>query len=161
VNICQLAREVFDRSASLAQQRGIDFTFEAPGEIMGEWDSTRLEQVFSNLLSNAIKYGEGAPVSMKVSLKDKETVTVIVADQGPGISESMQSRIFERFERAGHDHNISGLGLGLYITRQIVRAHGGEIKVRSAPGKGSDFIITLPRFGEDSGSEMIPHSDSG
>jgi signal transduction histidine kinase len=84
---------------------------------------------------------------MRVAPVDESSVSVSVRDEGPGIPARMQERIFERFERAGHDDKITGLGLGLYITRQIARAHGGDIEVRSAPGKGCEFILTLPRFG--------------
>lgn len=154
VNICLLAREVFDRLANIPQRNRnpIAFHFEGPEEIRGMWDSVRLEQIFFNLLSNAQKYGEGAPVTMKVELADKDSVRVSVRDGGPGIPAHLQERIFERFERAAHDDKISGLGLGLYITRQIARAHGGDVTVRSAPGEGSDFVVTLPRWAKEEAS---------
>jgi len=145
VNICQLASTVFERLQPLAQQKGVAFTFEAPKEILGTWDPVRLEQIFSNLLSNALKYGEGAPTRMRVYLTpDEQTVCVSVKDTGPGIPLALQEKIFERFERATADNQVSGLGLGLYITRQIARAHGGDVTVDSEEGKGSEFLVTLP-----------------
>ena len=103
----------------------------------------RLEQVVVNLLSNAIKYGAGKPISVTVALAGP-AARIIVRDRGIGIGAEDQARIFERFERAV-SLNYGGLGLGLYITREIVRAHGGTIRVESEPGAGAAFIVELPR----------------
>jgi signal transduction histidine kinase len=106
-------------------------------------DSFRLEQVVTNLLSNAIKYGEKKPIT--VTVKNGEAhVTLIVEDQGRGISTEDQQRIFKRFERASAGPDISGLGLGLTIVKEIVESHQGLIYVESSPGKGSRFIVELP-----------------
>jgi two-component system, LuxR family, sensor kinase FixL len=112
---------------------------------VGHWDRSRLEQVLLNLLTNAMKYGEGRPVRGRVE-QDDGLVRLEVQDEGIGISSEDQERIFERFERATPArHHYEGLGLGLYLTRQIVLAHGGSIRVRSAPGQGSTFTVELPR----------------
>ena len=105
-----------------------------------------MEQVVTNLISNAIKYGEQKPVSIAVeSDASNRRARLIVKDQGMGISPEMQERIFQRFDRAGvSEKKIAGLGLGLYITRQIVEAHGGTIQVESTLGKGSIFTVELP-----------------
>jgi signal transduction histidine kinase len=111
--------------------------------VAGEWDRHRLEQVFINLLTNALKYGEGKPVEVRLSAKGDKAV-LEVEDHGVGIAPEDQRRIFDRFERLEATRHVSGLGLGLYIVREIVRAHGGDITVRSAVGEGSTFVVTLP-----------------
>jgi signal transduction histidine kinase len=111
---------------------------------IGRWDRTRLEQIVGNLLSNAAKYGAGRPVEVTVS-SDSETSRLTVRDHGIGIDLEHQARIFDRFERAVSVRHYGGLGLGLWIVRQIVEAHGGSISVESSPGKGSAFTVELPR----------------
>jgi PAS domain S-box-containing protein len=116
----------------------------ATGPAVGNWDRSRLEQVISNLVSNAIKYGSGKPVELSV-VDAGNAVELIVQDHGIGIEAAKLERIFERFERAVDSANYSGLGLGLYITREIVEAHGGSVKVASEAGSGSTFSIVLPK----------------
>src|SRR5439155_15213342 len=101
-------------------------------------------QVLSNLLSNALKYGPGRPIDVSVQAEG-EKVTFSVVDRGMGIMEEDQRRIFRRFERAVSSRHYGGLGLGLYISRQIVEAHGGTIDVSSHVGEGSVFTVSLPR----------------
>ncbi|MFL5786277.1 MAG: ATP-binding protein [Bacteriovoracaceae bacterium] len=108
-------------------------------------DPFRLEQVVTNLLSNAIKYGEKKPISVSVK-KTEARVVLIVEDQGRGISFQDQKRIFKRFERAVAGTDISGLGLGLTIVKEIIDSHQGHISVESVPGKGSKFIVELPLY---------------
>jgi signal transduction histidine kinase len=93
-----------------------------------------------------VKYGAGAPI--RVGLRADGGVAVIeVSDRGIGIAPEHQDRIFERFERAVSSRNYAGLGLGLWIVRRIVEAHGGAIRVRSTPGEGSTFSVELPLAG--------------
>jgi signal transduction histidine kinase len=103
----------------------------------------RLEQVVGNLLSNAIKYGAGHPIEVAVS-RNAHTAKLAITDHGIGISPEDQARLFNRFERAVSIKSFGGLGLGLYITRQIVTAHGGTIRVDSQPGAGATFLVELP-----------------
>jgi PAS domain S-box-containing protein len=110
----------------------------------GRWDRMRLEQVITNLLVNASKFGEGKPISVAVDM-DVARVRVRVSDQGMGIAPEHHARVFERFERAVPIANFGGLGLGLYVARQVVEAHGGEIRVESVPGSGATFTVELPR----------------
>jgi PAS domain S-box-containing protein len=114
------------------------------GDCSGDWDRRRLEQVLTNLLSNAIKYGEGRPVQVVVEDHGAE-VQLRVVDSGIGIAEHDLLRIFEPFERAAPIESYPGLGLGLYVTRRIVEAHGGVIRASSQLGHGTTFTITLPR----------------
>ncbi len=108
------------------------------------FDPVRIEQVVSNLLINAIKYGSGLPITIK--LEDLENlIRVSIEDGGTGISKIDQSRIFNRFERAISANEISGLGLGLFISKQIIESHFGKIWVNSEKGNGSIFKFELPK----------------
>jgi signal transduction histidine kinase len=111
--------------------------------LVGAWDPHRLDQVVTNLISNAVKYGRGAPIEIEVSRQDG-AARLVVRDRGIGVAPDDQARIFGRFERAVSDRNYGGLGLGLWITAQIVEAHGGRIAVQSAPGEGAEFTVLLP-----------------
>lgn len=113
------------------------------GDMMGHWDKVRIEQVIINLLTNAAKYAPNRPILTKLS-KINETIIIQVTDQGPGISLENHDRIFKRFERVTDKSNIGGLGLGLYICKQIVEAHRGKIYVESIDGNGSTFTVELP-----------------
>jgi signal transduction histidine kinase len=111
--------------------------------VRGVWDPYRVEQVVANLVSNAIKYGRGKPLKIEARI-DGDQATLMVTDHGIGISEENKDRIFQRFERAVNGNIFAGLGLGLYITREILELHGGKITVQSEVGKGSTFIVQLP-----------------
>lgn len=116
-----------------------------PG-LWGEWDRARLEQVVANLVGNALKFGEGKPVRVTVSAS-AGSARLAVEDQGSGISEEDRARLFRRFERGAAARSLGGLGLGLWIVRQNVEAHGGAIHVSSRPGEGSRFEVELPLGG--------------
>jgi signal transduction histidine kinase len=116
---------------------------EAPEGVFVSGDAYRLEQVVLNLLENAIKYGQGNPVDARLA-SDGAFAVLEVTDRGIGISPDSLARIFEKYERAVSIENISGLGLGLYISRAVVEQHGGAIEVRSRLGEGSVFTVRLP-----------------
>lgn len=111
--------------------------------LIGFWDRARIEQVLINLVSNAKKYAPGTLLKIR-TLRNNQSAVLIVEDFGPGIPSEMRERIFERFERASSSRNVTGLGLGLYISKQIIQAHQGSIHVKSEVGKGSQFIVELP-----------------
>jgi signal transduction histidine kinase len=142
-DLAALVRDVVVRYAEEASDARCALTCEAPGPLLGSYDASRLEQVLSNLVSNALKYGRGRPVHVALASADG-VARLSVADRGIGIAPADQARIFGRFERAVSGRNYSGLGLGLWIVRQIVAAHGGRIGVESTPGEGSTFTVELP-----------------
>jgi PAS domain S-box-containing protein len=144
LDLSSVAAELLSRFSPSAVQHGCALELHAPGPVFGRWDRLRVEQVVTNLLSNALKYGAGRPVVIRVE-EDGERARLTVKDQGIGIAEADLTRIFERFERAVSDRHYGGLGLGLYITRQIVEAFGGTVRVASQPGQGSTFTLELPR----------------
>ncbi|MFY1828095.1 ATP-binding protein [Myxococcus fulvus] len=139
-----LAREVKERLSLAASQAGSEVSLTTHGDVKGHWDRCRLEQVLTHLLANALKYGAGQPVRLEL-LGAGDDVVVRVEDAGIGIAREYQAHIFERFGRAVSERHYGGLGLGLYVARQIIEAHGGTIQVASEPEQGSHFEVTLPR----------------
>ncbi|HET9449761.1 MAG TPA: ATP-binding protein [Aggregicoccus sp.] len=144
VDLREVVREVVSRSEEAAAAQDEHLELEAPEPVPGYWDRARLEQVVTNLLSNAIKYGRGRPVHVSVSAEGGQA-HVVVRDEGIGIAPEDLERIFGKFERAVSERHYGGLGLGLYITHQIVDALGGCIRVQSEPGQGATFEVTLPQ----------------
>ena len=144
VDLALLARGVVESLAQQAEAVGPPIRFEAPAGVHGVWDEFRIEQVLTNLITNALRYGGGQQVEVSVRQQDGRA-RMSVSDRGPGIAAADQARIFEQFERtADSRRQAPGLGLGLYIARQIVRSHGGEIALESAPGQGATFSVNLP-----------------
>jgi signal transduction histidine kinase len=147
VDLAEVVRDVSARFADQISASGSKLDLSVTGPVIGHWDRLRLEQVVTNLLTNAIKYGRGRPLEATV----EGTAThglVRIRDHGIGIDPEQLTRIFGRFERAVSARSYGGLGLGLYIARQIVDAHGGRIEVESRPGEGSLFTIELPKAPE-------------
>ena len=139
-----LAREVLRNLDEDIARAGTAVSLDAPdGAVEGRWDRSRIEQVVTNIVTNALRYGDGTPIDIRIDRAGPEA-RFEVSDHGRGIDVDMQRRIFERFERGVPSSHYGGLGLGLYIVRQIVRAHGGDVGVRSEPGQGATFTVTLP-----------------
>lgn len=139
-------QQVVEAMQATAARASCDLSFHPSpdgGPIVGDWDRLRIEQVVMNLLSNAFKYGAGHPVTLSLA-RDGDQAIVEVRDHGPGIPQGDLGRIFERFERATGVQNLGGLGLGLYVSREIVHAHGGSIAGRTLPEGGACFIVRLP-----------------
>jgi len=142
----ELVREGLERLAPELETANCRTLLTVGAPVEGDWDRLRLEQVLANLLSNAMKYAPGKPLSVSVS-SDADTAWIRVKDQGPGIATQDRERVFRRFERAAASATgyVQGLGLGLYVARQIIDTHGGGITVESEPGAGSTFVVRLPR----------------
>ena len=143
LDLAELVRNVAAGLSEHASKVESDLRVHADDALVGRWDRFRLEQVVSNLLTNALKYGRGKPVDVRLHRKGKDAV-LEVRDYGIGIEDRHHRRIFERFERAVSERHYGGLGLGLWISRQIVDASGGVIDVASTPGEGSCFTVRLP-----------------
>ncbi|MBZ4401199.1 hybrid sensor histidine kinase/response regulator [Myxococcus sp. MISCRS1] len=144
-DLAEAAREVAGRLAMSARAAGTELSLALPlGPALLMGDRLRLEQVISNLLANAFRYGDGKPIWLTVE-EHPDALWLSVTDQGIGIAKQDQSRIFNRFERASSTGRADGLGLGLFIAREIVVAHGGTLTVESEPGQGATFHVTLPR----------------
>jgi PAS domain S-box-containing protein len=139
-----LLAEAVGRSRPTSPSQGAAIELQMDGPLLGTWDRKRVGQIISGLLSNALKYGEGKPVRVEAS-GDRDFVRIAVIDQGLGIAAEDHERVFERFERAVPSEHFGGLGIGLWMARQVARAHGGDIELRSAPGKGSAFVLVLLR----------------
>jgi len=149
VDLVEIIREALDRYGPQLATAECGIELSAPDKAYGHWDKLRVEQVVINLLTNAIKYAPKTLIQISVTLEEGKAVFT-VKDQGVGISEEDQKRVFDRFERVKSVNNIGGLGLGLFITRQIVEAHGGKIDLESTVGRGSSFIVVLPLQQEQS-----------
>ncbi len=142
-DLAEIAREVVSHLRREIGRAGSRLRLDlAPAP--GRWDRIRIEQVITNLLVNAAKFGDGKPISVAVGA-DATRAQLRVTDRGIGIASDAQARVFERFERAAPSEHFGGLGIGLYIVRQVVDAHGGEVRVESTPGAGATFTVDLPR----------------
>ena len=144
LDLAEVVRDVLARFEEQITRAQCSVRLRAETPVMTCCDQARVEQIITNLLSNAIKYGPGKPIDICLS-GDEKTVELSVRDYGIGIAPEHLERIFVRFERAVSADHYGGLGLGLYIVRQIVEALGGTIRVSSELGDGSTFTVALPR----------------
>lgn len=142
-DLAAIVREVSECYRADAEKAHCPLHIHADSSVAGEWDREQIERVVINLLTNAIKFGAGKPI--EISVRSQGGCAFLeMKDEGIGIAEEDQSRLFKRFERVAPLMHFGGLGLGLYISREIVDAHGGTIQVRSAPGHGACFVVNLP-----------------
>ncbi|MBD8481865.1 hybrid sensor histidine kinase/response regulator [Pseudomonas coleopterorum] len=142
-DLAQLVRNLVDSFAPQVDAADCTISLQADEPVLGIWDEFRIEQVVSNLISNALRYGGKGPVEVTV-YGHNGWARVEVRDHGIGISKENQLRIFQQFERVSGSNVVAGLGLGLFISEQIVAAHGGRIEVESALGDGATFRVSLP-----------------
>jgi signal transduction histidine kinase len=141
-DLVDVTRELSERFKEVLSSNECLLTIKAPEQLWVNWDRMRIEQVLANLLTNAIKYAPGK-IDLILS-NDSDLVKIEMKDYGEGIAQEKLSTIFERFERASSNRSIGGLGLGLFIVKQILDGHDGRIDVQSGPQDGSKFILNLP-----------------
>ncbi len=147
----ELYRETFDLGALLREiaarsttvHPSLSMSLQIEPNIAVQWDRIRIDQAITNLVSNAFRYGAKKPITLSAHVEGHEAV-ISVQDRGVGMSPEDLERIFDRFERAGRPSGSDGLGLGLWITKQIVQGHGGAIFAQSQLGEGSTFVLRLP-----------------
>jgi PAS domain S-box-containing protein len=150
-SLTELVRSVLEELAGEAQRSGSTVVSDLVPQLDGRWDLARVRQVVENLVGNALKYGQGKPVHVTLR-RVGDAAELTVRDEGLGIEPEAQPRIFQKFERAASARSYGGLGLGLYITRQLVQSHRGSIELASATDQGTTFTVRLPiRGGGDEG----------
>jgi signal transduction histidine kinase len=143
VDVAELVEQVVEGFTEEARRLGVSLHVEAEAGLSAWWDRGRVEQALANLLANSLKFGAGHPIEVRVS-SEGPWVRLAVTDHGIGIAPEALERIFERFERAVSSRRYGGLGLGLFLARQIAESHSGSIHVESHPGEGATFVLLLP-----------------
>ncbi len=144
IDVVSVVKDTINNFRNELDELQIDIKLSLPETLIAVCDPSRLDQVLTNLMSNAINYGNKTPITIILEdLKDKFYLRV--HDNGKGINKDDQQRIFIQFERATTSNEVKGLGLGLFITRQIINQHGGRISVESDPKEGTTFTVELPK----------------
>jgi PAS domain S-box-containing protein len=141
-------RQTVENLRPIAAREGVELRLDAPEQLVTAFDRKRVDQAVAALISNAVKYGPGKPVDVRVEAVHG-LARITVRDRGIGVDATERERIFGRFERAVSARHYGGLGLGLFITRRIAQAHGGTVRVESAPEQGSVFVLELPLGGAE------------
>jgi len=142
-DVCEIVKEVVNEFSEKFKIDDIKVSLDIEKPVFALVDKVRIEQVVSNLISNAIKYGDKKPIEIKVRGSNL-LVMLSVTDKGIGIPRDQTEKIFSLFERGSNGNKMKGLGVGLYIASQIIKAHNGKIKVKSSTNQGSTFLIEIP-----------------
>lgn len=143
INVSDMVNDVIDRHKELLQTYSCKLTVNNKANTYVIWDKTRMEQVLTNLINNAVKY---APGKIEINATDEiDHIKISVRDYGVGIPSDKIHRMFERFVRGNSPESVSGLGLGLYIVKQIIEGHHGKIEIESVPNYGSCFSVLVPK----------------
>lgn len=143
VDVHGLLRDTLASFQLAAERAGSEIVLTGARDVVASWDRVRVTQVFTNVLSNALKYGAGKPIEIDLDRVGDEAV-ITICDHGPGVDPTMQSKIFDRFERASTIRHYGGLGIGLFVVREIVTAHGGTARVENSREGGARFTIRMP-----------------
>lgn len=141
--IDELIKSTVDKFDPIFKAKNCSVIFNLQPDVKVYWDAQRIEQVITNCLSNSVKFSNRGLIQINMSTEDKNVIFSI-KDNGIGISEEFQKRIFKKFERGVSTRSYGGLGLGLYIVHEIIKSHGGTVTLHSSPGKGSEFIFQVP-----------------
>jgi signal transduction histidine kinase len=145
IDLAQIIQAVADRLRPEIEQLGVALSLPPSEPCAGIWDALAVDRMVTNLLSNALKYSNGKPVDVSMGA-DVQTAWFMVVDHGAGIPPDEQRHLFGRFEKAAAvDGKKSGHGLGLWIVRELARAHGGEVTLESRVGSGTRVRVSLPR----------------
>jgi signal transduction histidine kinase len=145
VELGGLLRRLVSDLTPQADIAGCSISLRVDAPVNGWWDEFRIEQIVVNLLTNALRYGERKPVEVALLVDGDGAVRVTVSDQGAGIAAQHLDKIFEPYERGAGAVAPAGLGLGLYISRELAELHAGSLTVRSKAGEGAVFTLSLPR----------------
>ena len=148
IDLVDVVRDALEKVRHDADNAGCELVLRAPASVVGRWDRARVRQVLVSVIANAIKYGPRQPVVIEVTATDS-SVRIVTTDRGIGIEPEKRDKIFQRFERAVSLRNYGGFGLGLFVTRNLVEAHGGTIYVDSELGHGARFSVELPLYVEE------------
>ena len=143
LSLTALVQEIVDRHRIEREQASCALALHLAPEVRGHFDRLRLDEVVTNLLTNAMAHGRGKPLTITLAT-EPGTAVLTVADEGPGVATADRERIFERYERAASVRHGGGLGLGLWLVRRLVEAHGGTVSVENVPGGGARFTVRLP-----------------
>ena len=141
-DLADIVATAVDRLHETAAIAGCELSV-ATDPAIGTWDRSRIDQIVTNLVSNAIRYAAGSPIAITVARRADDAI-IEVRDRGPGLPDGQLTRIFQRFERGASMRHYAGLGLGLYVVRQITEAHGGNVTAENAAGGGACFTVRLP-----------------
>jgi len=147
INFNELIEKVLGNYSEEITKAKCPIILHLENNVLAYWDPERIQQVITNLLFNALKFAAGRPIKITTQLQ-QPNVLFTVEDNGPGILPQHFASIFNRYKRIGPNSQTGGLGLGLYICKQIIEAHGGKIKVESQQGKGTKFLVELPLDGK-------------
>ena len=148
LDLGQLVTELMDRlraTAGIGVSAWAGIAVKVTGAVVGDWDAAAVEQILEGLLSNALKFGEGRPVVVTVTAA-RGGARLSVRDEGVGIESKDRERIFGRFARGPSALGIGGMGIGLWVVRHLIWAHGGSVLVKSRPGKWTVLDVWLPQL---------------
>lgn len=140
----EIVSAVIARHGDELRRTGTEVIVESADAQRGEWDVVHLDTIISNLVTNANKYAPGRPVTIAIT-GSRDVVRIEVSDRGPGIAPADRARVFERFGRGRGMSAVGGLGIGLWMARALVEAHGGGITCEDRRGGGTTFLVELPR----------------
>jgi protein-histidine pros-kinase len=155
VDLAQLVKSVVVQFEDELARARSSLSLSIPPTLRAEVDPLRFEQVVANLLSNAVKYGPGKPIEVRLQACGDQAI-LVVRDHGIGIAREHQARVFDKFERVVSHRQYGGFGLGLWISRQLIDAHKGTIRVESQPGAGSTFTVSVPIGGVAKPAQVVP-----